>query len=59
MIMHYNSFTKLFTAVTIFQLMEEKKLALTDKVAEHLPDLAIPGADKISIQDLSNVFIVR
>lgn len=46
------SVTKLFTAVTIFQLMEEKKLALTDKVAGHLPDLAIPGADKISIQDL-------
>lgn len=44
------SITKTFTAVIIFQLIEEKKLSLEDKLSMYFPTL--PNADKISINYL-------
>ncbi len=46
------SVTKLFTAITILQLQEEGKLSLDDKLVTYFPDEAIPGANRISIEDL-------
>lgn len=44
------STTKMFTAVMIFQLIEEGKLRLDQKLSVYFPDL--PAADKITIQHL-------
>ena len=46
------SISKMFTAVLIFQLIEEKKLSLEDKLAKFYPSL--PNASKISIANLLN-----
>lgn len=43
------SATKMFTAVMIFQLIEEGKLKLDQKLKMYFPDL--PNADKITIQN--------
>jgi D-alanyl-D-alanine carboxypeptidase len=44
------SITKTFTAVIIFQLIEEKKLTLGTKLSKFFP--AIPNADQITIEHL-------
>lgn len=44
------SITKMFTAVIIFQLIEEKKMSLDDKLDKYYP--AVPNAAKISIADM-------
>lgn len=44
------SVTKLFTAVLIFKLVEEKRLSLEDTLYKFFPD--IPNANKIKIRDL-------
>jgi len=44
------SITKMFTSVMIFQLIDEGKLSLTDKLARYFPDL--PNADKITIENM-------
>lgn len=44
------SITKPFTAVMIFQLIEERKLTLDTKLSKFFP--IIPNADKISIEQL-------
>lgn len=46
------SVSKMFTAVMIFQLIEEKKLKLDQKLSKYFP--AIPNADKITIAHLLN-----
>ena len=44
------SVTKMFTAVLIYQLVDEGRLSLGDKLSRFFPDL--PNADKITIADL-------
>ena len=44
------SITKMFTTVIIFQLAEEKKLSLDDKLEKYFP--SIPNAAKITLGDL-------
>ncbi|TBW28289.1 serine hydrolase [Gramella sp. KN1008] len=44
------SVTKMFTAVMIFQLIEEGSLKLADKLDKYVPQ--IPNSDKISIRDI-------
>lgn len=44
------SATKMFTAVMIFQLVEEGKVKLDETLSVYFPEL--PGADKITISDL-------
>lgn len=44
------SATKMFTAVMIFQLMEEGKIKPVDRLSSFYPGL--PNADKITIQDM-------
>ncbi|MBS1641618.1 MAG: beta-lactamase family protein [Bacteroidetes bacterium] len=44
------SATKMFTAVMIFQLIEEGKIKLDQKLKLYFPDL--PNADKITIQNM-------
>jgi CubicO group peptidase (beta-lactamase class C family) len=44
------SITKMFTAVIIFQLAEEKKLSLSDTLDKYLPQ--IPNAPKITIAQI-------
>ncbi|MEO7925118.1 MAG: serine hydrolase domain-containing protein [Saprospiraceae bacterium] len=46
------SITKMFTAVMIFQLKEEKKLELKNTLAMYFPD--IPNAKKVTIGNLLN-----
>lgn len=46
------SLSKIFTQVAIAQLASRGKLALSDPVSKHLPDLPIPSSDKITIQQL-------
>ncbi|MBZ5855537.1 serine hydrolase domain-containing protein [Flavihumibacter profundi] len=46
------STSKMFTAVMIFQLMEEGKLNLNQKLEQYFPDL--PNANKITISNLLN-----
>ncbi|MEA2339759.1 MAG: hypothetical protein QOE82_3766, partial [Thermoanaerobaculia bacterium] len=46
------SINKIFTTVAIGQLAAAGKLALTDTVSKHLPDLNVPSADKITIEQL-------
>ena len=44
--------SKMFTAVMIFQLIEEHKITLDQKLAEYFP--ALPNAHKITISNLLN-----
>jgi CubicO group peptidase (beta-lactamase class C family) len=44
------SATKMFTAVMIFQLIEERKLSLDEKLNVYFPDL--PNANKITISNM-------
>jgi len=44
------SITKVYTAVAILQLVEQKKIALNDKISKWLPE--INGSDKITIHHL-------
>jgi D-alanyl-D-alanine carboxypeptidase len=44
------SVTKMFTAAMIFQLVDEGKLQLTDKLAKYFP--TVMNADKISIENI-------
>lgn len=44
------SITKMFTAVLIYQLVEENKLSLSDKLNTYFPQ--IPNSDKITIQQM-------
>ncbi len=46
------SITKTFTSVMIFQLVDEKKISLDDKLSSFYPQ--IPNASKISITNLLN-----
>ena len=46
------SITKTFTAVIVFQLIEESKIQLTDKLSKWFPK--IKDADKITIENLLN-----
>lgn len=44
------SITKMFTAVIIFQLIEEKKLSLDDKLSDYFP--SVPNSSKITIDNM-------
>lgn len=44
------SVTKLFTAVLVFQLIEERKLSLDQKLSSFYPDL--PNAASVSLEDM-------
>ncbi|HEV7427309.1 MAG TPA: serine hydrolase [Thermoanaerobaculia bacterium] len=46
------SINKIFTHVAIGQLAAAGKLSLTDTISKHLPDLNVPSADKITIEQL-------
>ena len=46
------SITKMFTAVVIFQLIDEGKFKLTDRLSYVLPNYAISNAQTIQVQDL-------
>jgi CubicO group peptidase (beta-lactamase class C family) len=46
------SINKIFTHVAIGQLAAAGKLSLTDTIAKHLPNLQVPSADKITIEQL-------
>jgi len=46
------SINKIFTHVAIGQLAAAGKLSLSDTIATHLPDLKVPSADKITIDQL-------
>ena len=48
------SITKVFTAVLILQLAEEKKIDLSAVIKTYLPSYAGEGADKVSIHHLLN-----
>ncbi len=47
------SITKSFTATVVLQLVDEKKLALTDRLSRYEP--WVPGARRISIRQLLNM----
>ncbi|MBB1150731.1 beta-lactamase family protein [Myroides sp. NP-2] len=49
---HIGSITKMFTAVLIYQLVDEGKLKLDDRVASYFPELNIPNLFMIKISDL-------
>lgn len=46
------SITKMFTAVLIFQLVDEGKLKLDDRIAPYFPTLNIPNLFTLKISDL-------
>jgi CubicO group peptidase (beta-lactamase class C family) len=46
------SINKIFTHVAIGQLAAAGKLSLTDTIAKQLPNLQVPSADKITIEQL-------
>jgi CubicO group peptidase (beta-lactamase class C family) len=46
------SINKIFTHVAIGQLAAAGKLSLSDTISKHLPDLPVPSADKITIEQL-------
>ncbi len=48
------SITKMFTAIVILRLVEEKKVSIEDFLATHLPEIIgkIPQADQITIRHL-------
>jgi carboxyl-terminal processing protease len=47
------SLTKSFTATVVLQLVDEKKLALTDKLNKYAP--WVPGAKRITVRQLLNM----
>ena len=49
---HIFSITKPFTAILTLQLVQDGKLALSDTLSAHLPELNIPNADIITIHHL-------
>jgi D-alanyl-D-alanine carboxypeptidase len=49
---HIGSITKMFTAVIIFQLLEEKKLSINDTLGKFFP--ALPNAGLITIGNMLN-----
>ncbi len=48
------SITKLFTATLVMQLLDEKKLALDQRIATCLPDYKGPGTKVVQIKQLLN-----
>ena len=46
------SINKSFTKIAIAQLAEAGRLSLDDTLKSHLPDLPVPGADRITIRQL-------
>lgn len=44
------SISKMFTAVMLFQLIDEKKLSLNDKLSTYFPQL--PNANKITLEEM-------
>jgi CubicO group peptidase (beta-lactamase class C family) len=46
------SMTKVFTAVLVMKLAEEKRLNLDDKIGKHLPNYQGEGKDKVTIHQL-------
>ena len=46
------SVTKMFTAIVILQLVDEGKLQLDSKLVTLLPDVQVPGNDKITVHHL-------
>ncbi|WP_410879906.1 serine hydrolase domain-containing protein [Myroides sp. DW712] len=46
------SITKLYTAVLIYQLVEEGKLKLDDRIASFFPELSIPNLFTLKVSDL-------
>jgi CubicO group peptidase (beta-lactamase class C family)/predicted aspartyl protease len=46
------SINKIFTHVAIGQLAAAGKLSLSDTISKYLPDLPVPSADKITIEQL-------
>lgn len=46
------SITKAFAAVLIMQLVEEQRLRVSSTIAQVLPDLKIPRAEQITVQDM-------
>ncbi len=46
------SINKIFTHVAIGQLAAAGKLSLSDTISKHLPDLPVPSADRITIEQL-------
>nr|WP_124728638.1 serine hydrolase domain-containing protein [Staphylospora marina] len=46
------SVTKIFTAVAVMQLVEQKKVALEDPVAKHIPEFAQNGKERVTIRQL-------
>lgn len=46
------SITKMITAILVLQLVEEKRLSLTDTLSQRLPALNIPPADSITVHQL-------
>lgn len=49
---HIGSITKMFTAVLIYQLVDEGKLKLDDRVAPYFPSINIPNLFTLKISDL-------
>lgn len=49
---HIGSITKLFTAVMIFQLVDEGKLQLSDRLIRYFPDVDIMNFFQLSIRDV-------
>ncbi len=46
------SITKAFTAVLVMQLVDEQRLRVTSTIAQVLPDLKIPRAEQVTVQDM-------
>ena len=46
------SITKAFTAVLVMQLVEDQRLRVSSTIAHVLPDLMIPRAEQITVQDM-------
>jgi len=49
---HIGSITKMFTAVLIYQLIDEGKLKLEDRIATYFPEINIPNLFTLRISDL-------
>lgn len=49
---HIGSITKMFTAVLVYQLIDEGKLKLDDRVASYFPSINIPNLFTVKISDL-------
>ncbi|MDI2032801.1 serine hydrolase domain-containing protein [Saccharopolyspora sp. TS4A08] len=46
------SISKLFTSITALQLVDDGKISLHDRVAEHLPEFAVNGKQDITVEQL-------